>query len=47
MLNLHGTFLPVIDGHTLIGVQSAHTLDSSILILALEGVPPSACWLMR
>lgn len=39
MLNLRGTFLPVLDGHVLINIPSAHTLDSSILVITLGGVP--------
>jgi purine-binding chemotaxis protein CheW len=39
MLNLRGAFLPVIDGHALMGVTSGYTLDSSILVIALDGAP--------
>jgi chemotaxis signal transduction protein len=39
MLNLRGAFLPVIDGHALMGVTSSYTLDSSILVIALDGAP--------
>ena len=39
MLNLRGTFLPILDGHVLINIPSAHTLDSSILVITLGGVP--------
>jgi len=39
MLNLRGSFLPVLDGHALIGDRSAYTLDSSILVIVLGGAP--------
>ncbi|MBX0330654.1 chemotaxis protein CheW [Oscillochloris sp. ZM17-4] len=39
MLNLRGAFLPVIDGHALMGVTSDYALDSSILVVALDGAP--------
>jgi chemotaxis signal transduction protein len=39
MLNLRGTFLPVIDGHALMGVTAGYALDSSILVVALDGAP--------
>ncbi len=39
VLNLRGTFLPVLDGHVLINIPSTHSLDSSILVIAFDGAP--------
>ncbi len=39
LLNLHGQFIPVLDGRVLVGAEPACGLDSSILVLADDGRP--------
>lgn len=39
MLNLRGTFLPIIDSHALMGLTTGYLLESSLLIIALDGNP--------